>query len=86
MDDFDELVVGEVVPELFVEVSEIVEVEDSLGLDVQEVEGGSSSIVVEGVTLGLMKKGTILSTSFSMNCSKLTASPPAPSPICSRTL
>ncbi len=55
VDDFDKLVVGEVVSELFVEVSEIVEIEDALGLDVQKVEGGSSSVVVEWVTLKLLK-------------------------------
>ena len=55
VDNFDKLVVGEVVSELFVEISEIVEIEDTLALDVQEVEGGFSSVVVEWVTLGLMR-------------------------------
>ena len=55
VDDFDKLVVGEVVPELFVEVSQVVEVEDALALDVQKVDGGSSSIVVEWMSLRLMK-------------------------------
>ena len=53
VDDFDELVIGEVVSELLVEVSEIVEIEDALGLDVEKVEGGSSTVIVEGMSLRL---------------------------------
>jgi len=74
VDDLDQLLVGVSVFELFVDISEVVEVEFSLGLNVEKGEVRLASLFGEGAALGGIK-GTILVVSSLRNCSKSRGAP-----------
>lgn len=51
MDDFDELLIGVAVLQLFVDVSQVVDVQLALALDVEEGEVGLPAFLREGAAL-----------------------------------
>ncbi len=51
MDDFDQLIIGVPVFELFVDVSQVVEIELALALDVKQGEVGFATFLREGAAL-----------------------------------
>lgn len=74
VDYLNKLVIIVAILKLFINVSEIVEIQFSFTLDVQEGEVGSSSFLVEGAALNQIKT-TILTVSSFRNCSKSRAAP-----------
>jgi len=76
VDNLEELLVGVAVFELVRNVSEVFDVEFSLGLDVKEGEVGSSAFFGEGSSLHKRSLTTLEEISL-RNSSKLRADPPA---------
>lgn len=74
VDKLNELFLTVAVFELVVDVKQVVQVQLSLSLDVQECEVGTSTIFVEGVSLSV-KESTMRLVSSLRNCSKSRAAP-----------
>lgn len=78
VDDFHQLVVGVAVLQLLADVPQVVEVQLSLGLHIQQSEVRSSAFLTEGVALH-SQDCTTLAVSSLRNCSKSRGAPLVPS-------
>ena len=67
MDDLDQLVVIITVFQLFIDISQVIEIEFSFSLDVQDPEISSASLFAEWASLN-NNFYTILAVSYLMNC------------------
>ena len=78
MNDLHKLLLGVAVFELLADVSQIVKVQFTFSLDVQQWEVSFSSLFAEGASLNT-NKFTILAVSYLRNCSKSRGAPLVPS-------